>query len=327
MMGLILRARRALALRLCPPLGAELVALAAEVQAHKGAVRIAERAAQGKEALVQRLRAAEERVQLLERAVRDEISRGTEFRYVEGSEMAARLRKALGAPADPDPRSAGPGGGDIDEEAGFIRHAVYSLMRRARTAEEGLMRKPSPEEAEYVADNVARLWREHRAAAPVAKVATGVPEFKAGALLYRQPDGTVSPAPPPPPAAPPALPAASWHVGFDTACPSRTVLTHVPDGIELRADGKPLQVGDEIRADMKLSAAPQVLRYGLPQCTCATGVCAMHDGVFNAPAAPNMRRHRWPEGKLVAACEDCGAMAGSLLCSGPCPGPKGGDGG
>lgn len=36
----------------------------------------------------------------------------------------------------------------------------------------------------------------------LAEVAPGTPEFKAGALLYRQPDGTVSPVPPPPPAAP-----------------------------------------------------------------------------------------------------------------------------
>lgn len=53
--------------------------------------------------------------------------------------------------------------GATDDEAGFIRHAVYSVMRRPRSEDEGLMRKPSAQEAEYVADTVARLWREHRA--------------------------------------------------------------------------------------------------------------------------------------------------------------------
>lgn len=36
----------------------------------------------------------------------------------------------------------------------------------------------------------------------LAEVAPGTPEFKPGALLYRQPDGTVSPVPPPAPTAP-----------------------------------------------------------------------------------------------------------------------------
>lgn len=52
----------------------------------------------------------------------------------------------------------------IDDEAGFIRTAIYSIMRRPRSAEEDPTQKPRAAEAEHVADAVARLWREHVAA-------------------------------------------------------------------------------------------------------------------------------------------------------------------
>lgn len=47
--------------------------------------------------------------------------------------------------------------------------------------------------------------------ADLLPVTPGTPEFEAGTLLYRHPDGTVSPVPPPPPVAPPV------HIGKEGA--------------------------------------------------------------------------------------------------------------
>lgn len=72
-------------------------------------------------------------------------------------------------------------------------------------------------------------------------------------------------------------------------------------------------------------AAPVVQRVGVPRCTCAMGTCTIH-GALTADRAPNMRAHRWKRPVLESTpCLDCGVRFEHAR--GPCPGPKGGDGG